>query len=228
MPQLPIDPKRSALVLFDMLNHYLKPSEPAIAKEIAEKRVVEHTARLLAAAREHGVSVFYTNGDHRADGRDFIATITDANMNLQSWPDGPQMMPHRAMVASGTHGAQPVDELAPRPEDITILKHRWSSFAGTHLDHLLRSREINTLLLCGGSTDVGIASTAYAARDLGYHLVIVRDCCHSERPGAQDFFMDRLFPRMARVMNADEAIRLLTAGARSGGGAAAGQARGGA
>ena len=215
MPQLSIDPTRSALILFDMLNHYLKPDDPALAREIAEKHVVEQTARLLAAARAHAMSVFYTNGDHRADGRDFIATITDANMNLEPWPDGPQLMPHRAMVASGTHGAQPVDELAPRPEDITILKHRWSSFAGTHLDHLLRARGVNTLLLCGGSTDVGIASTAYAARDLGYHLVIVRDCCHSERPGAQDFFMDRIFPRMARVLDADEAVKLIEAGARS-------------
>ena len=122
-------------------------------------------------------------------------------------------MPNRAMVASGTEGAQPVAELAPRPEDVMILKHRWSSFAGTHLDHLLRARGINTLLICGGSTDVGIASTAYAARDLGYNLIVVRDCCHSERPGAQDFFMDRLFPRMGRVLDADQAVALIAAGA---------------
>ncbi|HLH22833.1 MAG TPA: isochorismatase family cysteine hydrolase [Chloroflexota bacterium] len=213
MPQLPIDPSRSALILFDMLNHYLKPSDPALAREIAATGVVEHTARVLAAARAHGMSVFYTNGDHRADGRDWIPLITDANMNLEPWPDGPQVMPHRAMVTSGTAGAQVVDELAPRPEDGVILKHRWSSFAGTHLDHLLRARGINTLLLCGGSTDVGIASTAYAARDLGYNLIILRDCCHTERPGAQDFFMDRIFPRMARVLNAADAVALIAAGA---------------
>jgi ureidoacrylate peracid hydrolase len=63
---------------------------------------------------------------------------------------------------------------------------------------------------------VGIASTAYAARDLGYHLVIVRDCCHSERPGAQDFFMDRIFPRMGRVMNAAAAAALIATGAGTG------------
>jgi nicotinamidase-related amidase len=222
MPQLPIDPNRSALILFDMLNHYLKPSDPELARQIAATGVVERTARVLAAARAHGMSVFYTNGDHRADGRDWIPLITDASMNLEPWPDGPQVLPHRAMVASGTVGAQVVDELAPRPEDITILKHRWSSFAGTHLDHLLRARDINTLLLCGGSTDVGIASTAYAARDLGYHLVIVRDCCHSERPGAQDFFMDRVFPRLARVLSADDAVALIAAGARDERPAAAG------
>jgi ureidoacrylate peracid hydrolase len=216
MPALPIDPARSALILFDMLNHYLKPSDPALAAAIAATGVVPNTARVLAAARTHGMAVFYTNGDHRADGADWIPLVTDANMNLEPWPDGPQVMPHRAMVTSGTAGAQVVDELAPRPADVLILKHRWSSFAGTHLDHLLRARNVNTLLLCGGSTDVGIASTAYAARDLGYHLVIVRDCCHSERPGAQDFFMDRIFPRMGRVMNAAAAAALIATGASTG------------
>jgi nicotinamidase-related amidase len=226
MPQYPIDPARSALILFDMLNHYLKPSDPEQARQIAASRVVENTARVLAAARAHGMSAFYTNGDHRADGRDWIPLITDAAMNLQPWPDGPQPMAHRAMVASGTAGAQVVDELAPRPEDIVILKHRWSSFAGTHLDHLLRARGIDTILLCGGSTDVGIASTAYAARDLGYHQIILRDCCHSERPGAQDFFMDRVFPRMGRVMAADAAIGLMGAAGASAPSAPAGAGQG--
>jgi nicotinamidase-related amidase len=112
-----------------------------------------------------------------------------------------------------------VDELTPHPEDIVILKHRWSSFAGTHLDHILRARGIDTLLLTGGSTDVGIAGTAFDARDRGYNQVFLSDCTHSERPGAQDFFLQRLFPRMGRVMTADQAIALIgkpaTAGAIS-------------
>ncbi len=209
MPQPPIDPARGAVIVFDMLNHYLKPSDPELARVIAEKRVVAHTARLLAAARAAGMLICYTNGDHRPDGRDWVPLITDTSMNLQPWPGGPQVMPAGTSVQAGSHGARVVDELAPRPEDLVILKHRWSSFAGTHLDHVLRARHVDTLLLTGGSTDVGIAATAYGARDLGYHQIFVRDCCHSERPGAQDFFMDRLLPRMGRVLTADEAIALI-------------------
>lgn len=213
MPQVPIDPARSAVILFDMLNDYLKPADAEVARIIAEKRITENTTRLLTAARGAGMTICYANGNRRPDDADHIGQITDTNMNLEPWPDGPRVLPG-GTARSGTRGAQIVDELAPEPSDFIVPKLRWSAFASTYLDVLLRSRDVNTLLLTGGSTDVGIASTAYNARDLGYHLIFVRDCCHSERPGAQDFFMDRVFPRMGRVMNAEQAVSLLAKPAR--------------
>ncbi|MBT7525981.1 MAG: isochorismatase family protein, partial [Rhodospirillales bacterium] len=70
-------------------------------------------------------------------------------------------------------------------------------------------RKLNTVILAGGSTDVGIASTAFSARDLDYGLVIARDCCYSHRGDNNDFLMDRIFPRMARVMSTDQIIELM-------------------
>jgi nicotinamidase-related amidase len=74
----------------------------------------------------------------------------------------------------------------------------------------LRVRGIDTIVIAGGSTDVGIASTVFAARDLDYGIVVVRDACYSSRGPNHDFFMDRVFPRMARVMSVDEAVSLMT------------------
>ena len=50
--------------------------------------------------------------------------------------------------------------------DVVVLKQRWSSFFQTNLDLQLRVRGIGTIVIAGGSTDVGIASTVFAARDL--------------------------------------------------------------
>ena len=208
MAQAPLDPARSAVILFDMLNDYLKPDDPDLARIIADKRIPENTTRLVTAARAAGMPICYTNSYRRADDADHIAQLTDASMGLEPWPDGPRPLPPRT-GRIGTRGAQVVDELTHEPQDLVVPKLRWSAFAGTYLDLLLRSRDVNTLLLTGGGTDVGIAATAYWARDLGYHLIFVRDCCHSEQPGAQDFFMDRVFPRMGRVMSLDQAISLI-------------------
>lgn len=153
--------------------------------------------------------VFYANSLHRPDYKDYGATLTDAGTDLTPWPDGPRLMGKPPGI-EGTPGAEVIEELAPQPEDYVVPKHRWSAFAGTALDILLRAVGADTILLTGGATDIGILSTACAARDLGYHLVVLRDACHSPRDDGQEFCITRLFPRMARVMSVGEAIELLT------------------
>lgn len=65
-------------------------------------------------------------------------------------------------------------------------------------------------MVVGGSTHVGVASTAYAARDLDYQVIVVRDgCTGHEAP--RDFFLDVVFPRMVQVKNAAEVTALLSA-----------------
>ena len=104
---------------------------------------------------------------------------------------------------------QVIDELKPQPQDYMVPKFRWSAFHQTYLDLALRSRNIDTLVISGGSTDVGVASTAYAARDLDYNLVIVSDACTSPEEDNHRQFMQRIFPRMARVRTAGQVVRML-------------------
>jgi nicotinamidase-related amidase len=62
---------------------------------------------------------------------------------------------------------------------------------------------IDTVLICGGSTHVGVASTVYAGRDLDYQMIVVKDACtgHQEQ---RDYFCDTIFPRMVRVRTVKE------------------------
>jgi nicotinamidase-related amidase len=208
MPQVPIDPSRTALILFDFLNCYVHPSDPEKERRILATGYVDRAKEMVTAARAAGMPVFYTNGAHRADGLDYGRTLVDANMELEPWPDGPRLM-GQPVAIEGTPAGSIIPELPPQPGDWVMGKPRWSSFVGTSLDVALRGIGVDTILLAGGSTDVGIVATAYSARDLGYHLIVLRDACQSQRPGAQDFCMDRLFPRMARVMTVQQAIGLL-------------------
>jgi nicotinamidase-related amidase len=106
-----------------------------------------------------------------------------------------------------------IPEIAPRSEDYVIKKHRWSTFFQTHLELSLRTAGIDTIMLAGGATHIGIASTAYSARDRDFNLIILRDACNAGRPGVNEFFMDEVFPVFARVLTVDQALALLAEGA---------------
>jgi ureidoacrylate peracid hydrolase len=205
------DPKltkeRAALVLFDVLEEYVHPKDPAKAAVMKERRVAERLTQLLNGAREAGLTVFYAAANHSPDGSDVVARLTDTDMDLRPWPDGAQ--PFRPTVHRGEAGAQIARELAPRPNEIVIYKHRWSAFYQTSLELNLRARGLDTIVLAGLSTDVGIASTAFSARDADFGIVFVRDACWAHRGPNHDFLMDRIFPRMGRVMTAEQAIALM-------------------
>jgi nicotinamidase-related amidase len=187
------------IVVFDMLEAY----RPAIE----QAGTVAPVQRLLAGARAAGVPVFWVRADHRTDGADFARTLTDTDQQLRPWtPEFPQ--PIRPPHGSGSAGLQVLAELGMRPEDYDVPKHRWSAFCGTHLELSLRARDIDTVLLVGGSTHVGIASTAYAARDMDFQVVVVRDGCHGFTE-QREFFLDRVFPRMCRVRTVDEVLAAL-------------------
>ena len=63
--------------------------------------------------------------------------------------------------------AEFVSELTPTPSDVVITKRQWGAFYGTELDLQLRRRKIDTIVLCGISTDFGVESTARFAMSMG-------------------------------------------------------------
>jgi len=199
-----LDPARCVLVLFDFLEGHVNRDA---ASKSRYAPVLANAASVLAAARKAGALVAYANADHPPDGAGAARTLRDTDNRLQPVVPGDES--HKPLITGGTPEARVVAELAPRDGDYIVPKHRWSAFHGTYLESALRARGIDTVILAGGSTDVGIASTAFAARDLGYNLVIVSDACTSPEQDNHDQLMRRMFPRMARVRSAREVVAML-------------------
>ncbi len=198
-----LEPERTALLLFDFLRGHVE-RDPASRARFAP--VVANAARVLEAARTAGALVAYANADHRADRGTSARTIRDTDNRLRPLAPGAADGP---LLTGGTQETEVVAALAPLKSDFVVPKHRWSAFHGTYLDTALRARAIDTLILCGGSSDVGIASTAFAARDLDYNLVIASDACTSPEQDNHDQLMRRVFPRMARVRTAAQVCAML-------------------
>ena len=189
-----------------MLNGHVKKDDPATKARYAP--VIASAVRLLEAARRAGVAVMYAAAHHRPDNATSARLVTDTDNRLRPLAPG-AARDLKSVVSAGTWEAQVVDELKPQPQDYMIPKFRWSAFHQTYLDLALRNRAIDTLVISGGSTDVGVASTAYAARDLDYNLVIVSDACTSPEQDNHMQFMRRIFPRMARVRTAEQVVHML-------------------
>jgi ureidoacrylate peracid hydrolase len=201
-----IEIRKTALLFFDMLNVYYHGASEETKKRM--KPVVENAVRLRDAARSAKIPIFYAMANHRADGEIRSMIVTDTDMRLQPWPNG-ECNPTVHGATEGSWEQKVIDELKPLPEDYVIPKFRWSTFHQTYFDLALRSRQIDTIIISGGAVDVGVASTVYAARDLDYNVIVVRDACSNSHADSMAVFMDKVFPRMARVRSTDQVLDLL-------------------
>lgn len=201
-----INPNTTVLLFFDMLNGHIKTDNPVTQARF--KDVIPNAVGLLAAARKHQMMVAYAHANHRDDNGTTASTIRDRD-NYQN----PLREDHveQRIFGGGTWESSVIDELAPQPEDYLIPKYRWNAFFQTYLELALRTRGIDTIVLCGGSTDVGVASTAYMARDLDYNIIFASDACSSHQMDCHEFLMDRVFPRMGRVRTSAEILEMFPA-----------------
>ena len=201
--------KKTALLFFDMLNVYFHgiPEE----KQKALKPVVDNAVRLMNGARMAKIPIFYAMANHRPDGDIRYTSVTDTDMRLRPWPGG-DCNPTVHGATEGSREQKVIDELKPQPEDYIIPKYRWSTFHQTYFDLALRNKGIDTIIISGGAVDVGVASTVYAARDLDYSLIIVRDACSNTHEDSMKAFMDTVFPRMARVRTTDQVLEMIRKG----------------
>ena len=175
--------ERPALVVID-LQHGVAGRETA--HPVAD--VVRRAASLAAAFRARGWPVVLVNVTGGAPGR------TDAV---------------RARVAPPPGYADLLDELGAQPSDLRVTKQRWGAFHDTTLDEDLRSRGVTQVVLAGISTSVGVETTARAAFEHGYHVVLVVDAMTDTDDAAHANSVERIFPRLGEVTSSDEVLAMM-------------------
>src|SRR5262249_26825559 len=164
--------KKTALLFFDILNGYVPAPEPGKARVL--KPWIQNAVRLSKAGRAAGLPIFFAKGNHRPDNATSALLLTDTNNSLTPWPNAEGTKSKMRGIAGGKRSGVRA-ELGPQAEGYYIPKSRWSAFHQTYLDLALRSRAIDTLIISGGSTDVGVTSTVCSGRDLDYNMIVVRD-----------------------------------------------------
>jgi nicotinamidase-related amidase len=147
--------------------------------------------------------------------RELRATVVLVRIGWsEGFPDLLRQPVDRAPPLPGA-GPLPVDwleqpaELAVAATDIQIIKRQWGAFYGTELELQLRRRGITTLVLGGISTNIGVESTARAAWELGYALVLAEDVMSGQSPENHRFSVENILPRLGRVRRTAEILAAL-------------------
>lgn len=100
-------------------------------------------------------------------------------------------------------------ELDAQTGDLLIARRTWSAFAGTDLDAQLAERGVTQVVLAGLATSFGVESTARAAYDLGYSVVLAADAMTDPQEASHDASVARVFPALGQLSSADEIIGVL-------------------
>jgi len=105
----------------------------------------------------------------------------------------------------------PGSELAvePEPGDLTVVKRTWGAFQDTGLHEALSGRGVDTIVLGGLATNMGVESTGRIADELGYRVVFAVDAMSGLHAHAHDFAVGYVFPRVGAVCTTEELLALV-------------------
>lgn len=126
--------------------------------------------------------------------------VRDAGGHVVFIRHDPALTPSGATQYGGGPRSAPVaygNLLVDRVEgDTDLTRGGWSAFAGTDLDERLRDRGVTRVIIVGQATTFGVESTARAAYDLGYDVVIVEDALNDPSPTAHADRFQSVFPAL--------------------------------
>jgi nicotinamidase-related amidase len=151
------DFKSSCLMVVDMQNYFLDPQSPTFTP--GGLAILSNVARLIKSFRKKKLPVIYTTHVHKS--KELDGGI------LGWWWEG--------MIMENTKEAEVYPDLAPRPGDKVICKHRYSAFYNTDLEIVLRCLKVTDLVITGVMTNLCCESTARDAYFRDYRVFFLMD-----------------------------------------------------
>jgi len=189
MSELTIDKKKTAVVVIDLQKGIVAmPVKPYSANE-----VISNASKIVESCRKNNIPVFLVHVNPSKDTA--LKPIVDVTFSGRINPP--------------KDWAELIPELNVQDSDIIIKKQQWGAFFGTDLDLQLRRRKIDTIILCGIATSLGVESTARFAYEYGYNQIFAEDAMSSMTAEEHNSSVNNIFKRMGLVRKTSEIIYIL-------------------
>ncbi|MFC1963677.1 cysteine hydrolase family protein [Chloroflexota bacterium] len=184
-----VDPAHTVLLVVDIQNDFCSPGGyfDKVGTDMSMiKMVPPRVKKVLESARRSGILVVHiqhtlypnnaaSSGSFLRMG--YIKMVMKQGESTEVADQQPA--PPAGVALEGTWGWQIADEVAARPGEIIIRKHRSSSFSGTDLDMMLRTNDIKSVVVVGLVTEGCMGMTAIGAQFCDYYPIVLRDCVAS-------------------------------------------------
>jgi ureidoacrylate peracid hydrolase len=195
--------KSPALIVIDMQNGFCVAegfmNQIGLGYE-ASASVIEPIGRLLEAARAATIPIVFTRYCLNAD-------YSDAGLLLEVFP---QIEGTGGMVRA-TWDADVVAALAPRPGEIVLDKTRYSAFCETDLEEQLRALGVDTVIVCGVTTNICVESTVRDAFMRDIRCVVPSDATAAVTPALHEGALEDFRYGFGQVVTVDEIAGALAA-----------------
>jgi nicotinamidase-related amidase len=179
---LAIEVDRTALVIIDMQRDFLEPGgfgETLGNKVSLLEAAVKPCMAVLEAARRLKMLIIHTREGHRSDLSDAPkAKVERGEPHLRIGAKGPM----GRILVRGEPGHDIVPKLYPKDGETVVDKPGKGAFYATDLHAILRNRGIESLIVCGVTTEVCVHTTVREANDRGFKCLVPGDCCGSYFP----------------------------------------------
>ncbi len=134
--------------------------------------VIENARHLIDQCRKNDIPVIYTRQINRRDG-----------LGLP-YMDPVDEKGHPKFYRSDTEAVEIIDAVAPKNNDLVIDKYRWSGFYETSLDLMLKSLNVEDLIIGGLVTDGCLMTSVFDGFFKDYRIHLVKDLCSTTNEGA--------------------------------------------
>ncbi len=209
--KLPRD--KTAIVLIEAQNDFLSPGGTMyqyIADQLAKRGVINNLKSLLDGARGK-VKIIYVpfqafkpGFPELKPGGPGTAGLRGIEMEMKAdWGTGAWL--------EGTPGPEIIEPLTPKSGDIVVRgKLTLDAFHSTALNYLLRANEIEHVAFTGFHTNWCVESSARSAYDLGYRVILIKDCTATDTDREQLYAEEVIFPRIGKVMTSGEFLAAIS------------------
>jgi len=186
-----INAEKSALVLIDLQNGITAMG--VSTSPYTSEEVIQNASKLVNAFSEKGAFIVLVRVS-TMDGKDMVKPKTDLKATGMKYSEGWDNL---------------VPEISTTKNAHIVTKRQWGAFYGTDLDLQLRRRGIDTIVLGGVSTNIGVDTTAREAYQHGYHQIFVEDAMTALTKEEHDYVCKYIFPRIGKIRTTKEIVSSL-------------------